>query len=227
MPGQQTVRLNPLPRLLLLVALFATGFGVVEGSVVIYLRGLYYPDGFRFPLLPLDTWHFQVELAREAATILMLAAFAAVSVRGRWERFAVFMVAFGVWDIVYYLWLALALGWPAGLFEWDILFLIPLPWIGPVAAPALIALLMVGAGILILARLEGGWRFVPGRAGWGLGLAAAVLILWTFMSDTTATLEGALPAPYRYDLFLAGCAGLVIALFRSFQRPVRNDRAAP
>ena len=212
----------PLSRLLALVALFGAAFGVVEGSVVVYLRGLYYPGGFTFPLLPLETRHLEVEVAREAATILMLAAFALVSVRGRWERFAVFMISFGVWDLVYYLWLAIVLGWPASLLDWDILFLIPVPWIGPVVAPATVALLMVSAGILMLSRLRRGWGFLPGRFGWGAGVTGSALILWTFLNDTPATLTGAAPAPYRYDIFLAGCAGLVIALLRSFRPPARS-----
>jgi hypothetical protein len=217
---------SPLWSLLALVALFGTAFGVVEGSVVVYLRALYYPGGFEFPLLPLEAQYIRVEVAREAATILMLVAFAMVSVRGRWERFAVFMISFGIWDIVYYAWLAIVLGWPASLIEWDVLFLIPLPWIGPVVAPVTVAMLMVWAGILLLARRAKGWIFLPGRAGWTLGGGATVLILWTFMSDTAATIGGALPAPFRYELFLAGCAGLVIVFLRSFQAPTHSRPAA-
>ena len=217
----------PLAQLLSIVALFGISFGIVEGSVVVYLRGLHYPGGFTFPLVPLEAQHLQVEVAREAATIVMLVTFALGAVRGRWERFAVFMIAFGVWDLVYYLWLWLVLEWPGSVLDWDVLFLIPMPWIGPVAAPAGMALLMAGAGVLLLARRAKGWGFAPGRVGWALGIASTALILWTFMRDTAATLHGALPEPYRYDLFLVGCAGLLVAFLRSFQAPAGSGPAAP
>jgi hypothetical protein len=221
------VKQSPLARLLSIVALFGIAFGIVEGSVVVYLRGLHYPGGFTFPLVPLGAQHLQVEVAREAATIVMLVAFALGAVRGRWERFAVFMIAFGVWDLVYYLWLWLVLEWPGSVLDWDVLFLIPMPWIGPVAAPAGMALLMSAAGVLLLARRAKGWGFAPGRAGWTLGIASTGLVLWTFMRDTAATLHGALPEPYRYDLFLVGCAGLLVAFLRSFQAPAGNGPSAP
>ena len=38
--------------------------------------------------------------------------------------------------------------WPKSLFDWDILFLLPLPWWGPVLAPVCIALLMIVGGTL-------------------------------------------------------------------------------
>jgi len=61
-------------RKLVLVFLFAIAFGYVEASVVVYLRAIYYPDMFEFPLKMIRTDHLVVELVREAATIVMLAA---------------------------------------------------------------------------------------------------------------------------------------------------------
>ena len=57
-----------------MVALFGVAFGIVEGSVVVYLREVYYPGGFTFPLVQIESPHLGVEITREAATILMLAA---------------------------------------------------------------------------------------------------------------------------------------------------------
>jgi hypothetical protein len=114
------------------------------------------------------------------------------------------MIAFGVWDIFYYLWLFVVLGWPASLFDWDILFLLPLPWIGPVIAPVLISLLMIIAGVIIVRRSATGQAFRVGIPSWTLALVATGVILYSFMKDTAATINEGTPAPYDYLLFSVG-----------------------
>jgi bacteriorhodopsin len=111
-------------------------------------------------------------------------------------------VAFGVWDIFYYVWLKVMLDWPASLNDWDILFLIPLPWIGPVIAPVLISLLMIACGSIIIARLEKEEAFHPGWMSWSLSAVGALVVLYSFMEDTSATLHGQQPAPYKYSLLV-------------------------
>jgi hypothetical protein len=113
----------------------------------VYLRRLYFPDGFRFPMRPVESDIAIVELYREAATVVMLAAVGALAGRTRAERFAWFIYCFGVWDLVYYAFLKLALGWPESLLTWDILFLIPVPWVGPVLAPCIVAITMCGIAL--------------------------------------------------------------------------------
>ncbi|MCU0452522.1 MAG: hypothetical protein MUE68_02610 [Bacteroidetes bacterium] len=198
------------------VALFAIAFAWVETSVVIYLRDLYYPQGFSFPLRQLDQDRLGVELVRELATIIMLAAVGVLAGRTRWERFAHFAIAFGLWDIFFYLWLAVAIGWPASVFDWDILFLLPLPWIGPVIAPVVVSLLLISAGIAILAAERSG-SFRPGASAWVLGFAGSALILWTFMRDTNAGLAGAMPQPYAYPTFWTGIVLYVAAIVLSWR----------
>ena len=80
-----------------------------------------------------------IELGREVATIAMLAAFGLVMGRNFNERMAAFAIAFGLWDISFYAFLKMMIHWPESLNTWDILFLIPLPWIGPVLAPVLVS----------------------------------------------------------------------------------------
>src|SRR5919198_442711 len=65
------------------------------------------------------------------------------------RRLGYSFLAFGVWDIFYYLFLRALTGWPRSLLDWDILFLVPLPWWGPVWAPTSIALLMILWGTLM------------------------------------------------------------------------------
>ena len=199
----------PITHRLFWTVLFGAAFGWVEAAVVVYLRRIYYPTGFAFPLHVLDTSLLVVELVREAATLVMLAAVGALAGRTRWQRFACFLVGFGVWDLAYYLGLKLALGWPPSLATWDILFLLPWPWVGPVYAPATAAVLMVVFGVLVARREEVAG---PGRAdrwNWLLGAAGSLVLLATWLRDIDASLRGTLPAPYPVALYLLGMVLLV------------------
>jgi hypothetical protein len=195
----------PVPfRKLLWVSLFAAAFGYVEASVVVYLRAIYYPDMFEFPLKMMRADHVTVELFREAATIVMLAAVGSIAGRKGWQRFGFFLTAFGLWDIFYYIWLKATLNWPAALTDWDVLFLIPLPWIGPVISAASVAALMTICGVGIVVRTALDQPFRPTLLSWLLAVAATAVILYSFMYDTDATLRGHLPVPYRYELLVIG-----------------------
>jgi len=139
--------------------------------VVSYLRLLHEPARLRFyptrppaelfPLLTLDQLRaagpqqmqtLATEIGREAATLVMLAAIALAVARNAGEWAAAFVVAFGVWDVTFYLFLKLLLDWPSSLLTWDILFLFPVPWVGPVLAPVMVSLAMIVAGVWHLRR---------------------------------------------------------------------------
>lgn len=142
-----------LTRTLLALALFGIAFGYVEAAVVAYLRNIYTPIRHKtFPMMPhddlfplLQVEHLQaagpeyvrllwIELGRELATLVMLAATGLAIGRTFREWLAGFLICFGVWDISYYAFLKLLIGWPASFWTWDILFLLPVPWVGPVVA---------------------------------------------------------------------------------------------
>ncbi len=167
--------------------------------------------------------HLIVELGREAATIFMLLSVAALIGKRFWEKFAYFVICFGFWDIFYYLWLKLALGWPSSLLDWDILFLIPLPWIGPVIAPVSIAIMMILAGLLIIALYKRGYDFRPSFLTWVLTIIGTLTILYSFMRDTGAGLHQQMPLPYRYDLLIAGEILYVLALFLAWRNTVHKS----
>ena len=205
-------------RRLLWVVVFGVAFGFVEASVVVYLRDLYYPGGFAFPLKLMTPGHLLIELVREAATIIMLATVAMLGGTKSWSRFGFFIVAFGVWDIFYYVWLKAALNWPGSVFDWDILFLIPVPWIGPVIAPVLVSAMMIVFGWIIVFRLEKGKSFTPGPLSWVLSILGVACVLYSFMNDTRATLYGEEPAPYSYTLLVA-CLVLCLAAFVLASKP--------
>ncbi|HVP07450.1 MAG TPA: hypothetical protein VMS71_06375 [Candidatus Acidoferrum sp.] len=210
--GRMGFRDSDFCKQLALVALFAVAMGYLEAAVVAYLRELYYPEGFVFPLKGMPGRIIAIELAREFATIVMLAAIAGIAGRKRWERFGYFLTLFGIWDIFYYVWLKVMLGWPSTLVDWDMLFLIPVPWIAPVIAPVLVALLMTVCGILITRRIAGGGEFLPGRLAWMGGVLATFAILYSFMRDTKASTGQGSPDAYSYPLLVIGLA-LYIGVF--------------
>ncbi len=123
--------------------IFALAMGFLEAIVVVYIRELYYPDGFIFPLKALPKRIVTIEIIREFSTLLMLGSVAWLSGRVMLKRLSVFLFLFGIWDIIYYLALKLFLNWPESFFTWDILFLIPITWVGPVLAPVICSILMI------------------------------------------------------------------------------------
>lgn len=134
----------------LLTVIIAIAFAYIESSVVVYLRNLYYPEGFSFPLKPIEGSLLLIELGRELATIVLLLGLAFLAGQTCMQRFAYFSLAFGMWDIFYYIWLKVFIGWPASLLTWDLLFLIPIPWIGPVLSPVLVSVSLICTALVLL-----------------------------------------------------------------------------
>jgi len=144
--------LNPPPSHLArwwTVALFAIAMAWVEAAVVFYLRTMIDRiDPWQPNPLPIIGGLGLVELVRELATMIMLLTVGLLAGRTGRAQLGYSAIAFGVWDIGYYIFLKVICGWPHSLFGWDILFLLPLPWWGPVLAPVSIALLMIVWGTL-------------------------------------------------------------------------------
>ena len=223
--------------------LFGLSFGYLEAAVVVYLRSIYDPIRQRihpgknpsdlFPLItpeqlaaagPEHSRHLTIEIGREAATIIMLAAFGMVTGRNRNERWAAFAVAFGLWDIAFYASLKLMIDWPASLFTWDILFLIPLPWVGPVLAPVLIALALVICGLISL--YLGGLPAKP--VHWLAMTSGGAVVIASFIWDYRNTIAGGMPNPFNWPLFLVGFAiSLTGFVFASKSREYRESRILP
>ena len=203
---------------LIWTAVFAAAFGWVEAVVVVYLREIYYPSGFTFPLEMMPPSTAVVEVAREAATLVMLAAVARLGARSGWGRFGLFAVAFGVWDLVYYLGLFLALGWPESLATWDVLFLIPGIWTSPVWAPMLISVLLVGCGACLARLGEAGRLPPPDRLEWLLAAASLVAILGAFLANHGPVAAGAAPGAFPRLPFFSGVALALAAFVRLLRR---------
>ena len=89
-------------------------------------------------------------------------------------RLAVFLISFAVWDVFYYVWLKVILNWPASLFDWDILFLIPTLWAGPTLAPLLTSALMCVIAAILLSRIP--WRMSSLQQLFLLAAIAAIVV---------------------------------------------------
>jgi hypothetical protein len=137
------------------VFVWAVAFAFVEAMVVFYLRKLFGLQ-YRLTFVPAD-FHFprsylHHEQAREAATMVMLLAVGYLAGRTWWQRFAFWLLAFGVWDIFYYVWLRVLLGWPSSLADRDLLFLIPDEWWAPVWQPVLASSVFIAVAAIVLAK---------------------------------------------------------------------------
>jgi hypothetical protein len=202
---------------------YGAAMGFLEAAVVVYLRALYYPGGFSFPLVPMDPRHVAIEAAREAATLVMILAVAWAAAESLWQVLIGFALAFGVWDLVYYAGLKVLLGWPASVLDSDVLFLIPSLWIGPVWAPALIALSM-GAAAWLLWPLP--YRAVsPRRWETACLVAAGVVLLATFLvpparAGVTALDSGSPLGEQAYPwwAWIAGEGSAVVIAWRWWRR---------
>lgn len=155
--------------------------GFLETAVVIYLRLLYYPNGFEFPLVVLDPKVGLIEIFREAATVVMLLGVGVLAGNSARQRLAFFLMAFAVWDLCYYLFLKILLGWPASLLTWDILFLIPAPWVGPVLSPVIVCCIMLAFSTVLLIK-DGSSKSVGSR-NWISIIAGSVVVIFSWMWD--------------------------------------------
>lgn len=175
-----------LKRKILIVTFFAIAMGFLEAIVVVYVRELYYPDGFSFPLKLIPEKIFSIELVRELTTLIMLVCIGLLAGKRPIEKFAWFLFTFGIWDINYYIALKIFLDWPASLMTWDILFLIPVTWIGPVLAPVICSLTMLVFAMLIIVPIERNKTVQVDRYSWILTISGAVIIFISFIYDYTA-----------------------------------------
>jgi hypothetical protein len=216
----------------LVVFVYAAAMAWVEAAAVFYLRTLIgRVEPYQANPLPVIGGMGPIEVAREAATLVMLLTVGILAGRTWRSRLGYSAIAFGVWDIFYYVFLKIICGWPRSVMDWDILFLIPLPWWGPVLAPALISLLLILWGTLASQLQCAPSPVLPRIAAWATGAVGVVLGLRVFMADAMAAahqggvgVRNVLPKRFNWPLFC--CALLLMAVpameliwqFRSQQR---------
>ena len=165
------------------LTVFSIAMGFMETTIVIYLRKVYYPLGFQFPLIPIEPTIAKIEFLREAATIIMLVGIGALSGKTRTQKFAFFIYCFAIWDIFYYVFLKLFLNWPESLFTWDILFLIPVPWVGPVFASCLVSLSMIVLACFITMPEEEKINDALKLKEWAFLSTGSIILIFSFVLD--------------------------------------------
>jgi hypothetical protein len=205
------------------LTIYAVAMAYVESAVVVYLRDLYYPHGFDLPLVPMPPAMAAIEIGREAATLVMLLGVAAVASADRWEWFLAFSLSFGVWDIFYYAWLWIFVRWPPSLFTWDVLFLIPVPWIGPVLAPVIVSGALVAGSLRLLHLKAQGVRLGFATHLWMMAVTGGLLVLGSFMIDFASVLRQVVPRPFHWGVFASGVGFAVAALMLGISRLDRGS----
>jgi hypothetical protein len=204
----------------LIVFIFATAMAWMESATVVYLRTLVGRiEPHQANPLPVSVGLGQTEIVREAATLIMLLTVGLLAGRTWRSRLGYALIAFGAWDIFYYVFLAVITGWPQSIMDWDVLFLIPLPWWGPVIAPALIAALMVIGGTLVSWFDRPARPIWPGRRAWLLNLSGVVMALYVFMADAIRVTSGGveavrklLPTAFNWPLFIIALALMAVPI---------------
>jgi hypothetical protein len=179
-----------LRKQVLIITAFAIAMGFLEAAVVVYMREILYPGGFEFPLSPIPVRLAITELLREVATLVMLLTVGMLGARadrlypGRFSTgFAWFIYSFAIWDIFYYVALRFLVDWPSSLMTWDVLFLIPTTWTGPVLTPVLVSLTMILLALMILVSAERGKDTRIARAEWAGLILGSVVLIFGFIFD--------------------------------------------
>ncbi|MBK8848277.1 MAG: hypothetical protein IPO27_17760 [Bacteroidetes bacterium] len=211
-----------------LLTIFSIAMGFIETAVVVYLRELFYPNGFAFPLTSMSNTIIITELLRELATIIMLASIGYMAGKNAHQRFANFIFCFAVWDIFYYVFLKVLLNWPDTILDWDILFLIPVPWVGPVLAPVLISMAMIVWYFLIHyhdKKIE--------ASTWSLFAAGSLIAIGSFIYEhVMAAFAGInllqyshmyIPQHFNWYLFACGFGLILMSLWHYTLKAIQEN----
>ncbi len=163
--------------------IFALAMGFLEAIVVVYLRELYYPGGFYFPLKLIPSKIYLIEIIRELTTIVMLVSVGIIAGKNGIQKFSYFLFVFGIWDVSYYLALKIFLNWPASFLTWDLLFLIPVPWVGPVLAPVICSIGMILIALLFVNLSDKGMRITFQLKELSILVGGVLIIFLTYIWD--------------------------------------------
>lgn len=213
----------------ILVSLFAIAMAYLESAVVVYLRAMYgIEDLLRDINFETDIYTF-IEIGREAATIVMLVIIGLIAGNNWQKKIGYFFLSFGIWDIFYYIWLYVFIQWPTSLLEWDILFLIPLPWWGPVITPILISILLISIGYFLIV----GINIKVTQIDWILFLLSIVLILYTFTEDSVkiifsgnGNITEVRPTNFNWILFSTALVVWFLTTLKVFLPPLKTQGKA-
>lgn len=210
----------------IIVVIFSIAFAYIESAVVVYLRVIFHPNGFKFPLTDFGTILQQktillTEIGREAATIVLILTGSWLFGKNARQRIAYFLTIFAVWDIFYYVWLKVLIGWPVTIMDWDILFLIPLSWASPVLYPVLISIMMLVFAMLILYCDCHGMSVKTTFLDWLAYLSAAVIVVVSFCISGLHIQQENFDSYFYKLLFAAGFLLAAVTFLKCFIKSIR------
>lgn len=214
------------------VFIFAIAMAYLEAAIVVYLRRLLGIGDLILQVPPFDAQIAAIELGRELATLIMLLAIGWIAGQNIQSRLSYTFIAFGVWDIFYYLWLNVFIGWPKSFLDPDLLFLIPLPWWGPVLAPVLISILMITGGVAVLRKNEKGAPIQFSKSFWIPIILGVLLMLYSFMADairllpaSSRALNDLRPSQFNWPVYWIGFGLALASVLQLFfvQKPKSAD----
>lgn len=149
--------------------------GLFSALIFNYLRKLYWLPGHPgiFRTIPLKI--LLLETLREAVMIGIIVIVAVKSAKKLNQKFSLFLLIFGLWDLSFYVFTKIFTGWPKSLTQFDILFFLPWVWTGPVLAPVI-----VSVSFILLSRvLTRPTEKIP-----YLVIGGVAVILFTFFNNT-------------------------------------------
>jgi hypothetical protein len=199
-----------------IVVTFSIAFAYIEAAVVVYLREILHPTGFNFPLTEFGTttlWKqpLLIETGREAAATLLILTGSWLSSQNFHQRLAFFLTIFAIWDIFYYVWLKLLINWPASLMDWDVLFLMPTIWAGPVVTPILVSLIMLAFAVIILYRSCGAKPLKSTFFDQFVFVLTALLVIASFCIAGLHAAQPDFKSHFNWLLFAAGLLSAILA----------------
>lgn len=203
---------------LISVGLFAIAMGLLEAICVVYLRQILLPPDGSLNNIAFSNFDFTIEVIREITTLVILLTIAILAAYNWRTRLAMFFLAFGIWDIFYYIGLKIFLDWPATILEWDALFLVPVNWYGPVLAPVLISVYFIIVSIIIVLREATGKKLHITKPAILLQLLTFVVWYYSFTKDSSLISEfGYESATYSWLLFVLGILFCSVGIFITFR----------
>ena len=214
---------------------YAIAMAWVESAVVVYLRTLIgRVEPYQADPLPVFGGLGWIEVGREIATLVMLLTVGWLAGQTWRSRSGYSLIAFGTWDIFYYIFLVPMSGWPHSLLDWDVLFLVPLPWWGPVLSPVLISLLLIAGGTLVAFCEQVGECVWPHRWAWVLNFLGVGLALYTFMLPALQVMQSGekavrqvLPDSFNWPLFGLALVLLAVPVLDIAWQLLRRRRLSP
>jgi len=210
------------------VSIYSIAMAYLEAAVVVYLRRVYGIGDLILQIPPFDPQIAAIELGREVATLVMLISIGWIAGIRLQSQIGFAIFSFGLWDIFYYVWLRIMIGWPHNVLDPDLLFLLPLPWWGPVLSPVLIAALMAAGGLIATIKDVKGEKIHLKPVFWVCMVIGLVMMLYTFMADAlnalpadSAMLSDLRPSQFNWPVYLVG---LGLAAFSLWQ--MASDRSS-